>query len=179
MSSTCHLFRDSVEVQTLTLPTELACRKLCDNLNDIETGGGWTYTWDAGEERAKNASGLQAVHIQITVSGDGVDSDSTVDFKVLYQNSGNAAGYHLAGTKVGNHDNFERDLTVYDDLTESQVRNSTFYLEINAIGRDHFQGELTVTFKFKNGDTKLFPYGRFAIGTFHESNSTRKTIVLA
>lgn len=179
MGNVCHLFRNNVEVQKFTLSDELAGRRLCDSLNDLETGGGWTYTWDGGEESAKNAAGLQAVHIQISVSGDGVDSDSTVDFKVLYQNSGNAAGYHLASTKVGKYDNFERDLTVYDDLTESQVLNSTFYLEINANRRDHFEGDLTVTFKFKNGDTKLFPYGSFAIGTYHESNSTRKTIVFA
>jgi hypothetical protein len=69
-------------------------------------------------------------------------------------------------------------LTVFLNLPKSAVNQCTFYLEINAQGHDHFQGDVTLTFRFSDGSACAFPYGGFGIGTYHESNSTRKQVAM-
>lgn len=118
---------------------------------------------------------LTGVRIHINV-GDGVDNDSSVLFQLYHLNQANVIATH-SDSNVPNNTPFDRELTVVNStLDKTQINQTTFYLEINAHGRDTFNGNLNIYFTYSDGSTNSFGYGAFEIGTFHMSNSTRKQV---
>ncbi|QHS56408.1 hypothetical protein GWR56_12985 [Mucilaginibacter sp. 14171R-50] len=117
---------------------------------------------------------LTEVNLEIAVR-DGVDDNSTVQFKLYHGSESNVIAYYDANV-IGSEAPWRHPLRMYNPLDKSQLNETTFYMEINAKGHDSFNGHLILNFVFSDGSKSAFDYGDFSIGTYRESNTTRKAI---
>ncbi|WBA43171.1 hypothetical protein [Hymenobacter canadensis] len=127
---------------------------------------------------------LQATLRTSSASGSNLDNDSKMTVKVHYINQTiPLAIYDFIGkdgqggsTREGDQKIF--DITLKDSSLTRDGLNGKAEIEmrIDAVGRDHYAGGVAFLFFFDDGSTALFGFGNFAIGTFHESNTTNQVI---
>ena len=118
---------------------------------------------------------LTSVNIHIDVQ-DGVDNNSIASFQLYYINPSTTIASYSTGS-INNNASFDHALNLVNNtLDKSQINSTVFYLQIDADGRDTFNGNLNVQFGFSDDSTASFQYGTFEIGTYHMSNSTRKAV---
>jgi hypothetical protein len=123
-------------------------------------------------------STLTGVRIHVDVGNDGLDFESTFQTKLYYPTeSDNIADETLAHYQLKPGGTYDKDLVMHTNTFDmADINKAVLYLEINAIGHDSFQGNLTATFSDSDGRRWLFGYGGFNIGTYHQSHTTRKTV---
>lgn len=120
---------------------------------------------------------LTGVKIHAVTGSDGVDGNSRVQYAVVTPTT--VAYYQLSSTEVKPGDVIDRALELRDNtITKSALNNYDFYMDINAVGHDSYNADLTVEFSFSDGTRIAWDYGHFQIGTYHESHTTRKRIHL-
>lgn len=118
---------------------------------------------------------LTNVKIHIGVR-DGVDYDSLVIFQLYHLTEDNIIATH-SDSGIENDKFYEKDLSIVNNtFDKSKINDTTFYLEINANGHDKFSGNLEIHFSYSDGTKNSFNYGKFEIGTFKMSNTTRKSV---
>src|ERR1700749_3232220 len=89
----------------------------------------------------------------------GIDSDSRVTFQLYYLDPGSVVAF-LAFSSVPDNVPITKDLAIEGNaLDKNQINSTTFYLDINANGRDQFSGTLNLEFSFSDGTTAGFEYG--------------------
>ena len=125
---------------------------------------------------------LTGVKVHMIVGSDGLDSNSTFFF-LLYEPGNpsirNIADYRIGNTQINPHDVYDHPLDMHDNtFLKSQLNNCRFYLEINAVGHDKIDANLTVEFSFSDGSIRSWNYGGFEIGTYRMSHTTQKDVHL-
>ena len=76
-------------------------------------------------------------------------------------------------TNVNNRKIFEIPLLKSNLLkSDLQANGAKIVINITAVGRDHYSGNLKLKFIYSDGSYDGFDIGDFGIGTFHESNTT-------
>lgn len=124
---------------------------------------------------------IEATLVTGANNGDGLDHDSKLIFnfhpngtysplaiKSFYGNDGEGGTSNEGNTKV-----FEIPISK-SDIGKSQMNDeqTNIVVNIEAVGRDHYTGNLQLKFTFSDDSTEGFDFGDFGIGTFHESNTT-------
>jgi hypothetical protein len=117
---------------------------------------------------------LISVHLDISVNGDGVDDHgSGIEFNVYTKDITSISFYEQRDRGVGNHEHFERDMTLKDNrLTKLDIKNTILYCAIISDSHDDFIGKPSAVFTYSDGEKISVKYRPFDIGT-HGGKSHR------